>query len=382
MRDSDQRWDVVVVGTQGPRAQVLELAATLARVTGRSSGEMAQALRSGETQAHHELTRDEAETARTRLAELGALVELRASVDHHEAGPPAIGLSSAFPQLEPDPEASVRRPSVRPVSQAPATAADVQAVPDPVPVSGLTGTSGKSKPSPRRASPRARLTPANPEREIEEQKTSVFKSVGSTPRPAARVVARAPVSSAPGRTGAAQRPATKAGLAAGPTAPAGPTNPARAAKSAGPEPDAKLELDLSVLERPDSELAGPVGPANASASASAWSAQPSAPARRLLGSDPIATLLFGLAIGVAIGMMVALAATRGVTRETVLPLEEELAESLSRATEVERGRLRPPATIEADLERTLSQTRRRFFLVWLGVALPVGFVLGRIKVGD
>jgi hypothetical protein len=380
MPDSDQRWDVVVVGTQGPRAQVLELAATLARVTGRSSGEIAQALRSGETQAHRELTRDDAETARKRLAELGALVELRATVDHPEAGPPAIGLSSTFPQLEPDPEASVRRSSVRPVSRAPATAADVQAAPDPVPVSGLTGTSGKSKPSPRRASPRARLTPANPEREIEEQKTSVFKSVGSTPRPAARLVARAPVGSAPG--GAAQRPATKAGLAAGPTAPAGSTTPTGAAKPAGPEPDAKLELDLSVLERPDSELAGPVGPANASASASGWNAQPSASPRRLLGSDPIATLLFGLAIGVALGMVVALAATRGVTRETILPLEEELAESLSRATEVERGRLRPPATIEADLERTLSQTRRRFFLVWLGVAIPVGFVLGRIKVGD
>lgn len=153
----------------------------------------------------------------------------------------------------------------------------------------------------------------------------------------------------------------------------------------GPAPDPDLELDLAAVRRPSaSELTGSVSAAVADTSTSAsWSQtrvyQALAPPRRLLGTDPVSTLSFGLAIGLAVGILVALATTRGVTGERLLPLEEELAQALSRSSDVERGRLRPPAEIEADLDTALAESRRRFFLVWLITAVPVGLVLGRLR---
>jgi hypothetical protein len=380
MRESDQTWDVVVVGASGGgRAEVLELASALARESSRTSSTIQHALLSGELEMHHALTRDDAEAAQERLVALGARVVLRPTENRAAGGPPSIGLAG-LPQLEPDPEPTTRRASSTDEIR-------IEAIPDPVPIRGLVGS------SPRRSSPRARLTPANPEqRELEDRETSVYEPVQSRESPATkkpvarRVASRKPASPKPART----RPA-------GPdTVPKpGGVPPGRTPTTApGLEPDEKLELDLAAVKRPDrSELAGPAASAsvststNASASASAsfsasYGAGSVAAPRRLLGSDSIATLLFGLAIGAVIGIVVALATTRGVTSETLLPLEEELAESLSRALEVERGRLRSPQAIEADIDQALSKTRRRFFLVWLGVAIPLGLVLGRMKIGE
>ena len=183
-----------------------------------------------------------------------------------------------------------------------------------------------------------------------------------------------------------------------PLAPARPETPRPAEKKASldpvlppprPEPEPELQLDLAVVKRPaGGELSGRPGAvttavADRSAAAS-WSQTRvygtiAPPARGLFGTDPIVTLLFALCIGVAVGMVVALVVSRGVTNEAIVPLEEELAGSLARTADVERGRLRAPAAIQADLDRKLSESQTRFFLVWLGTAIPLGLLLGRFR---
>jgi hypothetical protein len=251
-------------------------------------------------------------------------------------GPPTIGL----PQLEPDPEAPVRSQGAD---------SNESTAPHPAPAEQPKA----SAPGPVRASDR-------PTREV----------------PMQRAIEAEPARPSPKRAGAAATSRPRVASGQRDSVP----------KPAIPEP-AELQLDLEGVKRPDrSELAGAVtvGVADSSTSAS-WSqtrvyGTVTAEPRRLLGTDPVAALFGGLAIGVGVGLVAALVVTRGVTAERVLPLEEELAESLSRASEVERGRLRPPAAVEADLEKTLDESRKRFFLVWLATAIPLGLLLGRLRI--
>jgi hypothetical protein len=155
--------------------------------------------------------------------------------------------------------------------------------------------------------------------------------------------------------------------------------PARFSAPAAPAEE-KLELDLEAVRAarpvaPEPSALPPV--AMPSASSMGWSV-PTAP-HRLLGSDPIATWLFALAIGFLVGLVVAFGVARARARTTVDPLEVELAEAYLGPTEVELGERRPPEAIESERREALAGVGLRFWLVWLGVSAPAAAALAMIK---
>ena len=99
----------------------------------------------------------------------------------------------------------------------------------------------------------------------------------------------------------------------------------------------------------------------------------------LLGSDPVASWLFALAIGFSVGLVVAFGVARAHARSTLDPLEIELADAHAKPTDVELGHLRSPDAIENDRQDALGGVGLRFWLVWLGVSAPIAAALAMIK---
>jgi len=100
---------------------------------------------------------------------------------------------------------------------------------------------------------------------------------------------------------------------------------------------------------------------------------------RLLGSDPITVALLAACIGLWIGILPAVKAARGVERDEVLPREAELGRVLERPLAVRAGKVTSPDEIVSDLEGVYDGIRSRYYLTWLGVAIPIGLVLGFVK---
>jgi len=100
---------------------------------------------------------------------------------------------------------------------------------------------------------------------------------------------------------------------------------------------------------------------------------------RLLGSDPITVALLAACIGLWIGILPAVKAARGVERDEVLPREAELGSVLERPLAVRAGKVTSPDEIVRDLEGVYDGIRSRYYLTWLGVAIPIGLVLGFVK---
>jgi hypothetical protein len=167
--------------------------------------------------------------------------------------------------------------------------------------------------------------------------------------------------------------------------------------------DAELELDLDVAGK---KKAAPVEPAQKPetgapaessgakplAEADATDGQPAlpeagrvfaspapAPVVRLLGSDPITVALLAACIGLWIGILPAVKAVRGVERDEILPREEELGRVLDRPLAVRAGKVTPPDEIVRDLEGVYDGIRSRYYLTWLGVAVPIGLILGFVR---
>jgi hypothetical protein len=99
----------------------------------------------------------------------------------------------------------------------------------------------------------------------------------------------------------------------------------------------------------------------------------------VLRNDGVAGLILGLGVGLILSMVLALQLQRGDVRDRLPGLEDELAASINDPAGVEAGDRRAPASIEGEINQTLDEIERKFLLWWLGVGLPVGLLLSRLR---
>ena len=109
---------------------------------------------------------------------------------------------------------------------------------------------------------------------------------------------------------------------------------------------------------------------------------PSGPAdgekQGLLFPDEVANVLGCIALASVLGVLVAFAATRS-KHAAVMELEDEISESYRSPGDVERGKMRAPDAIQADLDEVYGAARFRFVLVLLALGVPGGLGLSRIR---
>ena len=98
-----------------------------------------------------------------------------------------------------------------------------------------------------------------------------------------------------------------------------------------------------------------------------------------LRNDGVAALILGLGIGLILSMVLAIQLQRTNVRDDIPALEEELAASLSDPAGVEAGDRRAVDVVEDELNEVLDGIERKFLLLWLGVGLPVGVLLSRLR---
>jgi hypothetical protein len=345
------------------------------------------------------------------------------------ATPPTVGAALGLPELEPDREPP-QQPRARTTTRPPLSSAGAGA-----------GAGGKaaSKPAdaPRRGaepafagpptlddepSPPPTPRPARPTPDPRAGDAGNGRVRTATPAPgdAARPRAATPGSgeSGSGSRPRAATPAPSAGSRAkpaasgvesllgdiGPAAPATPKLPQRLqrAVSAAAQGPVELEVDFaaagmapppkrgfsgapmpldasadrSASEMPRRTRAGQMGGTGASAAGHVYQG---GGALELLRGDGIAMLLVGLCVGLALALVLALQIQRSSVRDTLPPLEEELAASLSDPSGVAEGKRRDPATIEQELDGALGELQRSFLLWWLAPGVVVGLLLSRLK---
>jgi hypothetical protein len=99
----------------------------------------------------------------------------------------------------------------------------------------------------------------------------------------------------------------------------------------------------------------------------------------LFGEDRVFGFLVGGAIGLLVGIYPALQSGKGLVEEETRDAMVELEDAVERPLAVRAGDVRSPGEIAADIERTYGPARSRFWLVWLGIAIPVGAGLGLIR---
>jgi hypothetical protein len=104
-----------------------------------------------------------------------------------------------------------------------------------------------------------------------------------------------------------------------------------------------------------------------------------APVVRLLGSDPITVALLAACIGLWVGLLPAIKAARGVERDEILPREEELERVIDRPLAVRAGKVTSPDEIARELKEVYGGIRSLYYLTWLGIAVPIGLILGFVK---
>lgn len=101
--------------------------------------------------------------------------------------------------------------------------------------------------------------------------------------------------------------------------------------------------------------------------------------RPLLGPDRLSAGLFGGAAGLIVGLVVAVFMHKGAGAEAIVPLEEELAESLANPGGVVAGVVRPEDQITGDLEEAYGDAQRSFILAFVLIGAPLGLILGRLN---
>ncbi len=99
----------------------------------------------------------------------------------------------------------------------------------------------------------------------------------------------------------------------------------------------------------------------------------------LFGADRLTGFLVAGAIGLLVGIYPALQSARGFLANESEDKLSELEDAVDRPLAVRAGEIRAPQEIAAEIERDYDATRSRFWMVWLGVAIPVGLVLGLIR---
>lgn len=134
--------------------------------------------------------------------------------------------------------------------------------------------------------------------------------------------------------------------------------------------------DRSSSNMPRSTRAGHMGGTGASAAGRSHHGSGIFEAIR---DDRVATGLMGLCVGLGLSLVLALQLQRSGVRDSLPPLEEELAASLADPADVATGKRRAPAKVEEELDEALGELQRSFLLWWIGPGLLLGLVLARIK---
>ncbi len=405
------RFDVVVVGARSGKKGVIELACTLSRKSGITPATIELGILGGGCRIETGLAKTDAVTAARALQELGAIVDVRPARENEAETP--IG-------IEPDAEAS---------------ASELPAPPPPFAGPGHASRSGSqdsfesldmsgSEPDPARS--HGRPERAEPERVFGVRAAQQPSPAPSEARPAPRTAPAAPTPPVATRP----IPARAASRSGGPKWP--PADGQRAATAARVKPmvsdpaeaspdvtaangptfvpptDAKLELDRESRTSGRAPETGanlePVVVAGATIgiAGAALSSQevPSLPAsasgrnptvvnrtadrtsgpfaltpmlvyRGLVARDRVTSALITAAIALALGLIVAHGWVRGDTAMASARLEDELRDSIADPIGVDAGRLRAPEAIAGELGSELSGHRKRFFLVWAVVAVPL-----------
>lgn len=438
---TDDRWDVTVIGLRDPsHASTVMAVAELAHYASLPPQDVERMLDEGELPVLTNLDRAEAERAAHELNELGAVVDLRLTdatggvfpvlkpdadrqigvavggIIDDSATPPTVGEPRGLPELEPDLE--VPRPRTRtpvPGGMNIALGSGVDRMPTgthrPAVSRGQAPAPIESSPYAEPAPRHALLTDHGP------------PGIGEEPLPPPM-----PGESGPGelggrRSSAAARPraatpkpkpkpakkkakpgSTDALLGdIGPGAPPAETpklpKRLRQAVAAAAREESPIELDFEAagLRPPERRVAASpaMQPAGGSANAMPRRSRAgnmggsgySAAGRRdaeaglveTLRNDGVAGLILGLGVGLILSMVLALQIQRGDVRDRLPPLEEELAASLNDPAGVEAGERRTQASVEGEINQTLDEIERKFLLVWLGVGLPVGLLLSRLR---
>ncbi|MEM6993738.1 MAG: hypothetical protein AAF721_24705 [Myxococcota bacterium] len=101
----------------------------------------------------------------------------------------------------------------------------------------------------------------------------------------------------------------------------------------------------------------------------------------ILGFDAYTSMPLGAAIGLILSLMVAIQMHRD-DEEVFAPLEQELRAATTSEALVEAGEIRPAPKVEAALHETADDLRQSFLMTWLGIGLPIGLALGRIRRND
>lgn len=185
-------------------------------------------------------------------------------------------------------------------------------------------------------------------------------------------------------TGAARPPAKPTPAAPPPSQ----TPPAPRASPLSHEGDLALDFDAAGLAGPVKGQAAP-GPESAQPKAAlptpAPRPEPTAPRRApgekigLFGEDRIFGFLVGGAIGLLVGLYPAMRSAQGMIEEQTRDALAELEDAVDRPLAVRAGEVRAPGEIAADIEREYGPARSRFWVVWLGIAIPVGVGLGLVR---
>lgn len=348
------------------------------------------------------------------------------------ATPPTVGAALGLPTLEPDREPP-QQPRARATTRPPVSGAGA--------AGGSGGAAGRaaSKPAdaPRRGPepafagppsledeppPPPPPRPPRPTPDPRGGEAPSGRARAATPAPGDSARAR-PATSGPGESGSGSRPragasASSAGSRAkpaasgvesllgdiGPAAPAAPKLPQRLQRAASAAAEAPVELEVDfaaagMAPPPRRSLAGAPVPLDASADRSAsemprrtragqmggTGASAAGHVHRdggvfeLLRGDGLAMLLVGLCVGLGLALVLALQIQRSSVRDTLPPLEEELAASLADPAGVAEGKRRDPAAIEQEIDGALGDLQRSFLLWWLGPGILVGLLLSRLK---
>ncbi|MCA9656087.1 MAG: hypothetical protein H6712_24135 [Myxococcales bacterium] len=443
MPAQDDRWDVVVVGLRDPsHANLVMVAAELAHYASLPGEDVERLLASDEeVEVLVNLDRSEAERAAQELTMLGAVVDLRLAMDDSgvfpvfkpdadrqvgvavggliddSATPPTVGeVRGALPSVEPDLEAGRMRARKR--TPLPTRPAAPRGSGDPLDLLPM-GDSGAHSLIDDLGGPPGigEALPAPPPREPRREARAPSPSGYETHRPE-RAAASKPARDEPRRAEAGssgkpkpKEPKDKArrsggsvlGDIGGPSAePEPPKLPARL-KGPGPgDPGAAIELDFeavglskpprgSMLHAAPPPIQGPGSsgstmPRRTRAGNIGGTGQSAAGRERgggglleALRGDAVAITLLALGGSLIVSLIIAMQIQRSSARDTLPPLEEELAASLAAPAAVEAGQLRAPSAVEDEIDAALDGMERSFLIWWLALGVPVGLVLSRLS---
>jgi len=402
----EDRFDVVVVALDDP-AQLGQLARDLATFSGVPHARVDLALRRGEFVVYRGLCALDAERSAEALRTFSVTVEVRPSeislemVIEPDPQPPtprrssttirAVSPSGTHPAASGsrslDPAGSGSQFSGRAGHQAAAWLVEAleaaEASGDAFRITTLDGAAAEPAAS-RSVDP---SSSAEPQRDVPESEAPAVQRIGqsaSGPQPGDS--ARSDESTAAASQAGAKRERTDTTVAAR----ASSTTRAarqeddgdvRAENPFSPGVDQRIEIDRESIRVSHAALSA--ARSTAGRSISGFTTQAPLPAespRLVLDRDPIASMMFGLAIGGAIGLLVARLFFPGSdARQRVFDLELELERSYQSPLDVQIGELRAPAAIELDLVALEDRARMSSLLVMWAVGAPLGVFLGRMR---